>query len=662
MTHFRISAQQCNFDTDEQALLLPDVLSEIGFNYEHLFHTHAELYNAVFDSRKHRVLLEKYLKRCRANDIKIILYMNCHILLPSQEDKYREWAVVGADGAYTMLYETYVSGCLNSPWVNYFLEALDQLKGLDLSGIFFDGPVYLPCYCPYCREKFQKDHGVEMGGAAKGLVNSFMENNVLACKDLFYAKVKELNPEWLCYYNEGLSHGRLDCEESKRMVRHNDITGTEGGFFFYGPPCDVPFTKFSSSAKIAASVANGEKPSVVFMAGDHKPWSWLLHTPAETRLCYAAILANGGSVWYGLHCSPDTLKGETRAAIKEMVQFDKSNDRIFQDSRSCAEIALYYSFDTAKYYNSSGESSDFYGGAGHKDKSYIGNYHDAFEGAVAILTHLNLPFDIVTELNMDRLSEYKVCIAPSAAFMSGEVADYFKAFVNNGGTLVSDSEIAKYDRISGKMEKCRLEDLFGIKFPDITRQYPHYNYFCLEKDYAFPERIVRFPMVPVQLEINPVDAVVVAKACPPLAGRYTGKPQDPVSPFITLRQSGCGYAYYIGGDFFEFYKNFSHPSHRWLLESLLHRNYQSEFKLVGATESVEFSVRRSGSATVFALVNFNSAVRPIEHVPAIHDMKIKSRLKFKTVKSMTTGEILQLEQDGTILLPPVREYEFIIAE
>jgi hypothetical protein len=501
-----------------------------------------------------------------------------------------------------------------------------------------------------------------MEQAKKGLLERFMKDTVLTCKDLFYAKVKELNLEWLCYYNEGLFSGRLDSEETKRMLRHNDIIGTEGGFFFGGPPRDVPFTKFSSNTKLASSVANGEKPTIIFMAGDHKPWSWLLHTPAETRLCYAAILANGGSVWYGLHCSPDTLKGETRAAIKEMVQFDKNNDHIFNNSRSCAEIALYYSFDTAKYYNSSAEFSDFYGRPDQTDKAYTGNYRDAFEGAVAMLTHLNLPFEIVTELNITRLAEYKVCIAPSAAFMSMDVAEHLKEFVKNGGILLADSEIAKYDRTSGKLHKCQMEDLFGVEFMDITRQYSHYNYFFLEDGYAFPERITRFPMVPVQLEINPVNADVIAKACPVLTGCYAGKPQDPVSPFITQKQSNNGCAYYIGGNFFEFYKKFTHPSYRWLLESLLYRHYLPEFKLAGATESVEFSVRCVGNATVFALVNFNSAVRPIEHIPDIHGMKIKSRRKFKTVKSMTSGETLKSGADGSIMLPPVGEYEFIIAE
>ena len=660
--HLRIRAQQCNFYTEDQTLALPAENAEIGFNYEQLFHTHAELYSAVFDSRKHRALLEKYLKGCDKNDIKVILYMNCHILLPSQQDKYPEWAVVGSHGSYTMLYETYASGCLNSSWVNNFIEALDQLKGFNLSGIFFDGPVYLPCYCPRCRDKFKKRYGIEMEQAKKGLLERFMKETVLTCKDLFYAKVKELNQEWLCYYNEGLFSGRLDSKESQRMLRHNDIIGTEGGFFFGGPPRDVPFTKFSSSTKLASAVADGEKPTIIFMAGDHKPWSWLLHTPAETRLCYAAILANGGSVWYGLHCSPDTLNGETGAAIKEMVQFDKKNDHIFKYSRSCAEIALYYSFDTAKYYNSSAEFSDFYGEPDQPDKPYIGNYRDAFEGAIAMLTHLNLPFDIVTELNINILSEYKVCIAPAAAFMPMDVAEHLKKFVKNGGILVADSEIGRYDCANGKMHKSRMGDLFGVEFKDNSKQYSPYNYFCLEDDYALPEKITWFPMVSVQMEINPVSAVTVAKACPALAGRYSGKPLKPDSPFITSKQTGCGYAYYIGGNFFEFYKKFTHPSYRWLLESLLYRHHQPEFKLVGATESVEFSVHRTGNATVFALVNFNSAVRPIEHIPDIHGMKIKSRRKFKTVKSMTSGETLKSGADGSIMLPPVGEYEFIIAE
>ena len=113
--HFRMAALQCDFEGGrDNTLSVPAKWKEYGFNYEQLFHTHAELYSAVFEKEKHGEILREYLKKEKENGIDVILYMNCHILLESQKDKFGEWAVADKDGSYKMLYGTYASCCLNS--------------------------------------------------------------------------------------------------------------------------------------------------------------------------------------------------------------------------------------------------------------------------------------------------------------------------------------------------------------------------------------------------------------------------------------------------------------------------------------------------------------------------------------------------------------------
>ncbi|MBI4028299.1 MAG: hypothetical protein HY360_25165 [Verrucomicrobia bacterium] len=63
------------------------------------------------------------------------------------------------------------------------------------------------------------------------------------------------------------------------------------------------------------------KPRVIFMAADQKPWSWLPHSPVETKLCIASTVANGANLWYGLHGSTRLLDTPGGRAGQEMIRF-----------------------------------------------------------------------------------------------------------------------------------------------------------------------------------------------------------------------------------------------------------------------------------------------------------------------------------------------------
>jgi hypothetical protein len=120
--HMRIAALQCNFEGGlEKTLKVADLWKEYGFNVEQLFHTHCQMYSAVFDKDKHSEVLSSYLEKTKFNNIAVILYMNCHILLDSQKDMWNQWAQINNKGEYTVMYGTYKACCVNSSWTDYFL-------------------------------------------------------------------------------------------------------------------------------------------------------------------------------------------------------------------------------------------------------------------------------------------------------------------------------------------------------------------------------------------------------------------------------------------------------------------------------------------------------------------------------------------------------------
>ena len=89
--HRRIAALQCNFQSDEGILAMPEKWQAMGFDTEQLLHTHADSYSGVYDPELHAGLLRQYMQRMKALDMKVVMYMNCHILGPSLKDHYDDW-------------------------------------------------------------------------------------------------------------------------------------------------------------------------------------------------------------------------------------------------------------------------------------------------------------------------------------------------------------------------------------------------------------------------------------------------------------------------------------------------------------------------------------------------------------------------------------------
>lgn len=664
--HMRIAALQCNFEGGvEQTLQVPGLWQEFGFSVEQLFHTHSELYSAIFEQDRHGELLAKYTAECQSRGIEIILYMNCHILLESQRDMALEWAQVSRDGEYVKSYGTYHACCLNSSWLDYFLASIESLKGFDISGFFFDGPSASQCFCPRCDELFGDKYGKPMVESESREIAEFTLRSKIDFVRKTHEKTKEVNPDWVSYINANLMHAGASCEEMRELLSYNDIIGTEGGFQFYGPPKGCDIWRCGIHAKFVDAVA-GDKRRVIFMAGDHKPWSWYLHTPAETKLCYASTLANGASVWYGIHCSTDNLRGGTGEAAREMVQFDKKHEKLYAKTESAADIALFYSYDTGKHYTASGEVTDFYGADGQEAAQGIGNYSESFQGAYGLLFRAGLAFDVVTDLDLTMLSRYSALVIPTGACLSDGTAESIREFVRNGGTVIADSETSLYTETFTKRDDFQLADVLGIDFNGTYRRYGTHDYFAMEPsaDVFRDDGVKRLPAPLVALDVSPRDgAEVMARLFPPIPGRYAGRPEKPGYVFMVKNQFGKGCAYYLAGTFFELYRGYGITHYKKLIKSILAQHHAPAVELLDAPESVEFTVRTSqpSGALLIHLVNYTGGMsRPIDRVVPVSGMSLRINRPFATARALVADRELDAQQDGLVPLPEVGEFEVVV--
>lgn len=665
--HIRIAALQCDFEGGfDRTLRVPALWQDYGFNVEQLFHTHAEMYSAVFDAARHGERLRRYIAESRARGIEIVLYMNCHILLDSQADRAEAWAQRKADGSYHRPYGTYYGCCLNSPWTDYFLDKIGELRGYDIRGLFLDGPSAALCYCPVCRAKFEAAAGAPMDGAPRARLEAFRNASRMEFMRRVYARIKSVDPAWISYINMGVFHTGASAAEMPELLALNDWVGTEGGFQFYGDPSRVPVIRCGLSARMLEAVAP-DKPRIIFMAGDHKPWSWYLHTPAETRLCYASALASGASVWYGIHCNTDSLAGETGRAAREMVAFDRRHERLYERTESLANVAVFYSFDTARHYASSGEVTDLYDSAGRPSAAAVGNHGESFHAACSALFRSGIPFDIVTDTDLSALGRYAVVFAPTAACLSARVADALRAYVAGGGTLVADSETALFDEQGRRREDFVLADLLGVSFRG-HRRYDTHDYFSFERGQSPLRRDgARYLPAPgVAIDIEPAPGTeVLARLYPPIPGRYAGRPVTAEYPFIVRRATGAGRAYYLAGTFFERYVGYAIPHYRRIVEALVLKHSEPVVRLKGAGAAVEVTVRRSlpGREVLVHLVNYTGAmVRPIEAVTPLRGIVIDPAFPCRGARILSSGKPLSPRPDGSFKLPVLKEFEVVLLE
>ena len=657
--HLRIAALQCNFQTREQTLSMPEFWKDFGFNAEQLLHTHADMYSAVYEEKTHGKLLDEYMQKSAANDLSTIIYMNCHILGPSIADRKEEWGVRDANGEYPLSYGTYPACCLTSSWRDYFFNCVESLKKYNIYGLFFDGPHYHVCTCPSCKAKFEKEYNKKYSEATEAEIAQFTYNNTIEFKEALYAKVKSVNPDWQMYFNEGLFVGRVASKEFARQLATDDIIGTEGGFFYYFEPKNHEQWYCSSSAKLAEAVA-GDKPTVIFFAGDHKPWGWFMHTPAETALCYISAIGNGASVWYGIHCNPDNLNSTTGSMAKKLVQFDKKYDALYQSTRSLADVAVFYSYDTAANYRKSGVESDLYADEG-KASDFPGDYRSATQGAFGLLSHLNMPYDMVCELNLQDLKKYKVVIAPSLAMVSDEVAAALKEFVANGGTLIADGEFGFYDEQGKKRSTGAFEDLCGAVFKGAYRDHKTFNYCAFPGFFAADNAHKWLPAPAWSAEIDvKAPGEIFGLASEPMRGCYQQQPDDPALPFAVKANYGKGKTYYIAAGALEYYFGFTNVAWRNCFAKLIKENSANEFVLHNATTAVCMTVRESSeNCTLVHLTNYTSATRPIEKSAVLHDLVLEVPAKFTSAVDLWSNKEYKLIAPGKFAIDSLEEIAVI---
>ncbi len=667
----RIAALQCNFEGG-RTLDVVDKWVDMGFNAEQLFHPMADAYSALYDPALHHDLMAAYVSKAKAAGLRIIVYLNVHILGPSIAHHHESWAQRHPDGSYPMLYDTYYACCVNSPWRDYFLQALEGVAEFDIDGVFLDGPIVVQggCYCPSCRARYRRETGREL--TPDEPTWDFFRRSKDDLLNEGYARFKALKPDGVYYINLPVMHPTGSYVSIPEALQYNDIVGTEGGFMFYAPPKNAYLWKPTVAAKVLEAVAP-DKGRVIFMAADQKSWSWYAHTPAETRLCIASTVANGAGIWYGLHGSTRLLSTPGAQAARETLRFLADHEPAYEGTSSAAKVAVMYSLDTERTYRKSGEVTDLYGSGGG-GAQFAGNFTDAFHGWCDILCRSGIPFDVVTDLGLtaEALARYECLLLPTCACLSDGSLAAIRAWVAAGGRLIANFDASLYTPAGQRRPDLGLADVFGASIGQGAVQYREWNYITLaEQPSAAAQPLLAglslpyYPAPGYALDVTPyAGAEVLGQFLAPMSGRYVPL-TAPERPALIWHRYGAGQSLLLAGTFAEMALAYVPPEYTRLLANAVGAFAPSNVRLGGGMGNIEVVARRQGERLVVHLVNYAAPIpRPIERVfpQSGLTLRIPGGARYRAAEALVARSSCPIRVEGPDLvvdLPELGEYEVV---
>jgi hypothetical protein len=667
----RIGALQCNFEGGQkQTLAVSDQWRKMGVNVEQLFHPCADSYSSLFDERRHGRLLRSYLERARRNGMRVILYLNVHIIGPSDASRFKEWAQCQGNGDYPRLYGTFYACCMNSAWRTHLFQTLKSLSHYDIDGIFLDGPTMISdgCHCPACQAQFRAWFGRPMGNGPSGA--EFIRRTQAEFLTEVYREFKRVKPDGIVYQNLPAGNPTASHLDISATLAVNDIVGTEGGFMFYGPARDSFLWRPGVEARLLEALAPA-KSRVIFMAADQKSWSWYMHTAAETALCMATIAANGANIWYGLHGPTRLLATPGGQAAKRLFRFMERNEAVYTNTRSSAKLALLYSYTTEKAWSFPTQQSDFYG-KGQQAHAGVGNPWEALNGFADFITRSHVPYDLVCDLNLsaESLAGYDAVILASVGCMTSATAQILREFVRRGGSLLATFNSSLYDEQGFQRPNFDLADVLGIKSLNQVTSYENFNYLVPQQAHRL------FAGITTPYWQAPKDALnvrvkrgthVLARFMHPWPGRYMPNPKLGF-PAITLSRFGKGECLYLAGTTGEFCDSYAPLEYRQIIGNWLADSVHSTATLEGDRSPVEVTVRSQGQRLIIHLVNHCSfSARPFERMEPVHNLTLKIRRKgtIGQVRALALKKSLtpHPSRGGYVVhLPVLRDYEVIVVD
>ncbi|MBI3679882.1 MAG: beta-galactosidase trimerization domain-containing protein [Acidobacteria bacterium] len=637
-----------------------------GLDDEH-FHFRTKL-----AARQNPDYLGLYMPEAKKRGLRVFVYFNVHWYRMAFAAKHPDWRQIRENGSpVDGVYETGADFCVNTPWREWVFQLLRDLAVYRIDGIFFDGPIYRAdtCYCQHCRDKFRRRYGRDLPSKSVRKGADFarlIEFQASSLADFLRDSRRVLNaidPEIALYMNGGLRASNWATARLNRVLAaEQDLLGSEGGFLS-GDLTRVPLWKPGLNARLLETQAGG-KPTIIFSAASHKPWTFSLLPAAELRLLYADTIANGAGVWFGI--DPFSFQQPEMEAIAGMNRFLGRNAESYADTKSEARLALVWSDITANFY--SGADAQMIDIDRIPQRSEVGNLEAEFSGLAEGLLRAHAPFDVIDDVTLERepLDRYDAVFLPNVACMSDRIASRLRDYVRGGGRLLATFETSLYDDSGVLRKDFALADVFGATGTQRIAGPARWDFMKPVARDLLLDGITRefIPSTTYHVRVKPVTARTLLRYTAPLKGRYDGVPALSDEPALLVHSYGRGSAAYFSGDLGGAISGFRLPELMDLVANAARQMAKPVVRLENAPGSLEMVVRsqQQGKRLLVHLVNFTGEMtRPIRKVQPLTRIRLSIDGQWSTAKALMSGQTLPLTK-GSVVLPRVDEYEVVALE
>lgn len=600
--------------------------------------------------------------------------------------QHPDWVQQGPDGKW--IDPNFGRMCYNSPYRDYlFAQVREVLTNYKVDGIYFD---QLPaaCYCPYCREKFERSYGTRMpvdpesevrdpwhvlsdGDTPEGkLLEEFQRDSIRS----FCANIRRLIDETrpgAIYVQCYLSGVRAEIGEPyvdaflPELYIHSDVT-------MYG---------LSMSNRLTA--AYGRKPV----------WNFIRHAvshdarvnPAiQTKTCLGDWLADG--------CSP---------VVEELAAIDDNRNGYEELQLACQQVKLVQEA-------LEGSQPLQYCALLHSkasERRYRKDHNESFAGFYQLLVEQHIPFDVVTETGVEdgELGQYQALVLPNAVCLSDGTVERIVDFVEGGGGLVMTFLSGLRDENGQRRARNPLAELVGYDVagvvareqgeavvPSTDPQVPipsvdvkprlhetMFHYARVTGDHSVGEDVAGsllwFTGGYVEAATSDQAATVVARVLAMDQSRVNTEPFNRRGLFpgreswpLIIAREGEGRVIFVSGQVGPEWRRVECPQIDRLLESVI--RWVGRDALPLEVENAPGTVKVSGSQNpaegTFVVVLANETTNPICHgvikyVVPVSDIEVRLRVGTGPVKDVRSvvGTEVDYRHDGEWLIIGVRGLE-----
>ncbi|MGQ9601999.1 MAG: cellulase family glycosylhydrolase, partial [Candidatus Bipolaricaulia bacterium] len=398
--------------------------------------------------------------------------------------QHPDWAQIGLDGRRAVFYGAYpgmpfwVCETCEDVWLTpanpeYRALALEQARRIattGIDGVWFDVPFLRfefgenwqeqwPTFDPWAQAQFQAETGYSMPTA--------VDWNDPAWR-AFVRWRYTLTADFIEDYRAALQQGNPNIKLIIETSVGPDVTATQQG----SSTLDLPGVSDLTAHEHGGPWGSSEfhyymwlrflADLLLFDHTDGDQPSWLLSyvkagepdTVDMARL-HAAMVLTAGTNYY-------TSGNETMAGMPE-VNFRRqlfswlaAEEQTYYGPgwRPYANVALVYSQQTLDFLDRGSWESPF-------------AYHDAFPGMAMMLLELHIPFEVISERELNRLVNYDVAILPMFAAMSPQQAQAIRDYVASGRTIIATGPASLYNEEGVQLSDFQLADLFGVHYAEV---------------------------------------------------------------------------------------------------------------------------------------------------------------------------------------------------